>query len=341
MSPRQGSINRILWAVVASWSRTEMARHPAIVIWGILFTLFSGLLTGTARAAEKQTTEAVHMGSFSKAVDYAPYLVARNKHWFEDALKQWQVPVTYDTFQTLPSINEAFASKKIDVVFEAEAPAIVGKAAGIDLDIKGVSAVLNLQFLVHKNSGITKIGDLKGKKVAVLAGTSAHYGLLKNLEKAGLSKKDVSILDMTPPDARSAFESNKIDAWAIWPPFVQQSIIAGSGTVIPNATAQIVVVMVVRKGFELEHPNWMAAILKTLNQSKAWVIKNPAEAQRITSAELNVPLNVIQMAWPSHHFDAQLNPAVVADIQEKADFLKNVGFVRKSIDVKNTLVSPQ
>jgi sulfonate transport system substrate-binding protein len=325
-----------------------MAKRSTVVIFGILFVL-SGLFTGRAQAAdkqayippEKQIPTIVHMGSFSKAVDYAPYLVAKRKHWFENALKPMHTTITYDTFQTLPSINEAFASKKIDVVFEAEAPAIVGKAAGIDLDIKGVSAILNLQFLVHKNSGITKIADLKGKKIAVLAGTSAHYGLLKSLEKAGLSKKDVSILDMTPPDARSAFESNKIDAWAIWPPFVQQSVIAGSGSVIPNVSAQIDVVMVVRKGFELEHPTWVAVLLKTLNQSKAWIMKNPAEAQKITSEELNVPDNVVQMAWPTHQFDARLDRSVIADIQQKADFLKEVGFVRKSVDVRKTLATPE
>jgi sulfonate transport system substrate-binding protein len=314
-----------------------MQRQQGKVVWGMAGVFWLNLiLLCPARGSSPETI--VHMGSFSKAVDYAPYLVAKRKHWFEVALKPWHVPVTYDIFQTLPSINEAFAAKKIDVVFEAEAPAIVGKAAGIDIEIKGISAILNLQFLVHKNSGITKIADLKGKKIAVLAGTSAHYGLLKNLEKAGLSKKDVSILDMTPPDARSAFESNKIDAWAVWPPFVQQAIIAGTGATIPGADAQIDVVMVMRHGFEVDHKDWAAAIVKTLNEAKAWIMKNPAEAQKITSEELNVPLNVVQMAWPTHQFDAQLNPTVMADIQKKADFLKSVGFVRKAVDV-NTLVS--
>ena len=29
----------------------------------------------------------IHMGSFSRAIDYAPYLVAKNKGWFEEGVK--------------------------------------------------------------------------------------------------------------------------------------------------------------------------------------------------------------------------------------------------------------
>ena len=57
--------------------------------------------------------------------------------------------------------------------------------------------------------------DLKGARIAVLAGTSSHYGVLKNLQGAGLSRNDLSIVDMIPPNAKAAFAAGQVDAWAV------------------------------------------------------------------------------------------------------------------------------
>ena len=45
---------------------------------------------------------------------------------------------------------------------------------------------------------------------------------LKLLKEQGIGESDVEIVDMTPLDAKIAFETGKVDAWAVWPPFVEQ-----------------------------------------------------------------------------------------------------------------------
>lgn len=275
----------------------------------------------------------VRMGSFSKAIDYAPYLVARHKHLFEEALKSVNCRLTYEVFHSLPAINEAIASKKLDVVFESEVPAVVGKAAGVGLKIVAVSSVIKVQILVRKNSGISKVKDLRGKKIAVLAGTAAHYGVLKNLERVGLTKNDVSIVDMNPPDARSAFDSKKVDAWAVWPPFEQQEEIAGTGLPLRDYSGQTVLVMVAREGFAAEHRPILKTLVSVLEKTKQWISTHPTESEEIVAGELNIPLAVVKLAWPCNDWQAQLTDSVRKDIQDKADFLESVGFVRKRVEV--------
>ena len=99
----------------------------------------------------------------SRAVDYAPYIIAKNKGWFKDIAKKYGKEIDYAEFQSLAAINESFATGNIDIVFEAEAPAIMGKAAGMDIAIKGIEVSLVQEILVHKNSEIKEIKDLKGK----------------------------------------------------------------------------------------------------------------------------------------------------------------------------------
>jgi len=312
------------------------AQKYYLVISILLFASFAAAIGSLAESADSDSV--VHLGSFSKAVDYAPYLVARHKRLYEMALKPYNVRPTYDEFQSLPSINEAFASKRLDVVFEAEAPCIVGRAAGIDLKILGLSAVVDVPIVVHKDGGITKLSELRGKKVAVLAGSSAHYVLLKLLERAGLGKNDVSVLDMTPPDAKSAFDSKKIDAWAIWPPFVEQEELAGIGTTIPNGSGKVVVVMVARTGFVQDKPKIAQVLIDTLNSTRQWVSMHPFESQQIVSNELKISLAVVQRAWSRQDWKAAIDNPLLIDIQNKADFLKSVGFIRKSVDVRNSLI---
>jgi sulfonate transport system substrate-binding protein len=291
-------------------------------------------------AAPQDGQRIIRLGTFSKAVDYAPYLVAKQKHLFDAALKPYNAKASFEEFQTLPTINEAFASKKLDAVFEAEAPCIVGRAAGIDLKIVGISAVVDVPVVVHKDSGIRKLSDLKGKKVAVLAGTSAHYVLLKLLERAGLNKNDVSIVDMTPPDAKSAFDSNKLDGWAIWPPFPEQEELAGTGVTIPKASGKVVVIMVARSDFIKNDPKIAKALVSVLNSTRQWVSSHPSESQKIVADELKIPLAVVQRAWTRQDWKATIDQSVLTDIQNKADFLKSVGFVRTNVAVKSLVQQP-
>ena len=108
-----------------------------------------------------QNQETINIGSFSKAIDYAPYLVAKNKGWFDDVAGKYGTTIKYTEFQSLPPINEAFATNNIDLVFEAEAPAIVGKSAGIDLKIVEAGVFLTQEIIVSQDSSIQDVKGLK------------------------------------------------------------------------------------------------------------------------------------------------------------------------------------
>jgi NitT/TauT family transport system substrate-binding protein len=80
--------------------------------------------------------------------------------------------------------------------------------------------------------GITSPKDLKGKTVATELATCDHFMLLKALASAGLTEKDVDYKNLTVPDAAAAFIAGKVDAAAIWQPWVSQIQREGAGTVI-------------------------------------------------------------------------------------------------------------
>ena len=319
-----------------------MSQKRSLTIGGVIIILAVVATLTVWRPWHSETTatklKIINVGSFLEAIDYGPYLVAKNKGWFEEEFKKEGITVKYSTFQTLPPINESFATGRVDVVFEAETPAVIGKAAGIDLRIVALSASLMQEIVTPTNSKIKELEDLKGKKIAVLAGTGSHYGLLKVLKKVGIKSSDVSIIDMFPPAAKNAFETGQVDAWAVWPPFVEQEVISKKGRIIPKGSAAIQSVMVVRGEFIKKYPMIVHKLVKVLQRAKKWTKENPEEAQKIIAEELNIPIEVVKLAWSRHDWAAKINDEITNDIQLKANFFYENKFVKKKVEVKNELL---
>jgi len=105
-------------------------------------------------------------------------------------------------------------------------------AEGVDLK---TVLVLDNSFgndAIMAKPGIASPKDLKGKTVATELGTCDHYLLLKGLASAGLSEKDITYTNLTVPDAAAAFIAGKVDAAAIWQPWISQIQREGKGKVV-------------------------------------------------------------------------------------------------------------
>ncbi len=68
-------------------------------------------------------------------------------------------------------------------------------------------------------SGISKVADLKGKKIAVAEMTPSHSFLLWLLDAGGLKQNDVEIIPQPSAiDAAEVFKSRRVDAAVVWSP---------------------------------------------------------------------------------------------------------------------------
>src|SRR5215204_661423 len=107
-----------------------LATVPILAVLILLYSACGDAPNPANLSKAVNTAKVVKIGSFFTAIDYAPYLVAKNQRWFEDAFQKAGATVEYTTFQSLAPINESFATNQVDVVFEAEPPAIIGRAGG-------------------------------------------------------------------------------------------------------------------------------------------------------------------------------------------------------------------
>lgn len=282
----------------------------------------------------------VTIATFSKALGNSPYHVAKHFRWFEESSALHGVTITYKEYNDRPAISDAFSRRDLQVLFSAEVPSILCRAQGNDIRIVALSANVGQSILVRNDGPLQEVADLRGKTLAVLQGTSSHYGLLKILKAHGLREDDIQLQYMGAAEARVAFESGKLDAWAVWAPFVEQQEVSGKGRLITGGDAMINSVMSVSAPFLKEHPEAARAIVAAIERAKKWIADNPAEAQRIAAEELGLDPRVVAKAWPKHNWTAALDERVITDIQEKATFMAQQDKTRqsKALDVRKELV---
>jgi len=320
-----------------------MRRHRPIII--VLVVVIVGVLAWlTLRRGETQKSQhiVVGIGTFSEAIDYGPVYVARHFRWFEEALQAAGLPdkVQYFELGGFDEIQTAFAQGKLHAFFSAEAPAIKLRSENQDIRVVEVGCTLQQEVLVRTQLNITSISQLKGKSIAVAEGTSSHYGLLKILSTAGLSGKDIKLRPGFPGDVKPLFESGAVDAWAVWPPFVEEQVIAKHGYTLPGGDAKIQSVMSLHNSLIEQRPAVAQALVSAIQKAKKWMAANPDEAQSIVAKSLKLPSEVVHLAWPKHNWSATLTDDVLVDMEDKSQFLTRQGVVRNGIvvDIRKELV---
>jgi sulfonate transport system substrate-binding protein len=141
------------------------------------------------------------------------------------ALDNLPYHVAFSTFTSGPPQVEAATAGKIDFAITGNSPPIFGTVS--NAKVKVVAAYdgggNGDQILVHADSAIRSIADLRGKSIVVGKGSSAHGHILGQLDKAGLTPSDVKLVFLQPADALSAFGQHQADAWAIWDPYTAQA----------------------------------------------------------------------------------------------------------------------
>lgn len=169
-----------------------------------------GQSSDVAEAVEIEKVSIGYMPNFS-SVGLA--VIAREAGYFEEE----GIDVELVEFADGPTIIAAMESGSIQVGnIGPGAHKLLGqgKAQLAIMDQLGnADAVIGL-----KSKGIESIEDLKGKTIAVASGTSSETILKLTMQEAGLTDKDVTLMDMDASAITTAMLSGKIDAAATWSP---------------------------------------------------------------------------------------------------------------------------
>jgi len=248
--------------------------------------------------------------------------------------------VKWVEFPAGPQLLEGLNLGAVDVGFVGEAPPIFAQAAGAKFAYIGhdPAAPEAEALLVPKDSAIKSVADLKGKRVALNKGSNVHYLLVKLLEKNGLTLADVQPIYLPPADARAAFESGRVDAWAIWDPFAaaaEKSIgarVLASGRGVVNNYAYYLA----ERNFTAKNPQVIQALFDDSVERGAWLKANIQKAAEQIAPLQGLPVEVVALSLRRYEFKVQPVPErVLAEQQKLADTFYDLKLIPKAIVVRD------
>ena len=248
--------------------------------------------------------------------------------------------IEWKQFTSGPPILEALDAGAVHVGQVGNTPPIFAAAAKSRFKIVSATSYTGQgdAILVPKDSPITDVSQLAGKKVAVAEGSSANYNLLGLLDEAGLKYSDVEIANLQPADALAAFTGGHLDAWTTWEPYTSQAVIEDGARVLADGSKVMNGLSFnVASDAALDDKATSAALadfLTRIQKAALWTGDHPDEWATIWADQIGITPTITEAAVKKRPVTAvPIDQSVIDSEQKMADAFTAAGLLPGSVDV--------
>lgn len=251
--------------------------------------------------------------------------------------------VQWTEFPAGPQLLEALALGSVDFGATGDAPPVFAQAAGKPVVYVGAEPPKpdSSAVLVKPDSPLKTLADLKGRRVALQKGSSAHFLTVQAVKRAGLNWADIQPIYLPPADARAAFERGSVDAWAIWDPYYAAAEISGKLRALATSRE-----LTNNNTFYLASPalGQQPAVLKTLFQALTDTDQR-VHAQRADAVARYAEFAGLPAATVDRMVTRRgrspvgpLTPTLVQEQQQVADAFAELGLIPRPIRVADAVL---
>jgi sulfonate transport system substrate-binding protein len=277
---------------------------------------------------------------------YSNLLLVKERGLLAETLRRQGITIEWTEFPGGPSLLEALNIGAIDFGTAGDAPPIFALAAGAPLVYVAYEATASTAeaILVPKDSPITSLTQLKGKKIAFNKGSNVHYLLVRALESVGLSIKDIEPVYLAPADGRAAFERGAVDAWVIWDPYYAAGQAATGAHVLTDGHGLVPnrQFFLAGRAFATTHRQAIAALRDSLADVDAWARGHTDEIAAQMAPKLGIPASILKTATARLGFGVKpIDAEALAEQQRVADSFYALGLIPKPLTISDaTLKEP-
>jgi aliphatic sulfonates family ABC transporter substrate-binding protein len=242
-------------------------------------------------------------------------------------------------------IMDALQQRQLELGVVGECPPVFAQADDVPLVYLAAeeAAPEGEAILVHQDSSLQSVKDLRGKTLALQRGSNVHYLVIRALEEAGMAYDDVALTFLAPEAARGAFERREVDALAIWEPMLSSVRYDLGARVLRDGAglAKNVAYYVARRAFADTSPNVVAEFLSHVALAASWAKDNAATVADLLATELGVPRGVLALAFKSGSHPVPLSRELLLDQQQIADTLHRMQLIPRAINVAEAQWQPR
>jgi len=301
------------------------------------FVLAAAALVAASPARAAPVTE-LRIGYQKTAV----LLVVKAQKLLESHFAPKGISVRWVEFAFGPPLLEAVNAGAVDYGYTGDAPPIFAQAAKSRIAYAAVIPTRGYgqAIVVPDASPARTLVDLKGKKIGVAKGSSAHNLLVTALAGAGIGYNEIEPVYLAPADAASAFGRGAIDAWSIWDPFYAIAELKQKARPIaidPKATTQNSYFLV-NRDFLHDHADIVSEINAEVAKATNWAAAHKDETAALFAEASGVPLEAQKRAVDRAEFGfSAMTDKVIAEQQAVADRFLKLGLIPAPISVRDVV----
>ena len=325
-------------------NRREKRLTLLLVVMTVLITVFVGCGKNkqsqeTAAVAEKNAVKQIRIMAPNM---YFPFIIADKKGFFQEAFGD-DTEVIFTIADSGSAIMETMTSGEVEFAALGDMPVIQAKANG--LDVKVISSLFRstsgYQLIAAKDSGIKSISDLKGKRVAVMSGSTNHKLFLKYLDSENLTENDMEVVYLKNKDQLAAFVANSVDAAVTQVP-TSTTIEAKAGAyevVDANGYDDILTVIAGNNEYMKENPKEAKAFLQAIFKATDWIENNKEEAIQIVVDEMGDSYENVELYYNTRTFEYSLDDSVKMALEDTISYLYDQGTIKSEPKVEDIVDS--
>jgi ABC-type nitrate/sulfonate/bicarbonate transport system substrate-binding protein len=242
--------------------------------------------------------------------------------------------VELTVFTTGATATEAFRAGRGDFISAGDLPSASMWKSGAAIGIAPMSSDTEI-FGIVSSKEINSPKDLRGKKIATRMGSTGEFLVHRYLASGGMTAKDVSLIDLAPPEMVISMVRGDIDAFAWLAPFTTRAISTGKNAKLLSSAKGLAnnrIVMSVTPSFRDKNPEAVRKVLRALHQGTQFTRNNPEEATKIWAAAVQgkpeQSVSVVRLI----NYDLAFDKGFVDDMDQLAKFMVEKGALKQPID---------
>lgn len=188
----------------------------------------------------------------------------------------------------------------------------------------------DVRLVTRASTGITRMQQLAGKRVATVVGAASHYYLDTSLLLNGVDPKSVQIRNLQPEAMVDALRKGEVEAIAIWEPYPFQALAkVADAKVLPKSKGYVENFnLIISKKLQGVRDDDLVKLLRALDRAQHFISSEPAKAQAILRERLHVEQNFIDSLWPRYRYRLTLGQSLLTTMEGEARWARQEGLVK-------------
>jgi ABC-type nitrate/sulfonate/bicarbonate transport system substrate-binding protein len=233
------------------------------------------------------------------------------------------VSVEIIPFESPSDGKDAVISGSVDFGTFGIAAAILSAAAHQPVVVIGSECNKGMAIVSGKNSGITNFAQLRGKRVAILPGSTQEVFMLERLHMEGMSIHDITPVRVSFSEMHAALARGDVDAYVGAEPGPGLSVSSGIGQVVeyPYSTpmGSLNQIICATHDTVTNKPEQAQIIINLQRKASAYAMAHPDEMAAMTVSKLGMSKAAVEAALPNVELNWQMTPQMIEQAKTYAD----------------------